>query len=258
MNLSPRINIRQAFTLIELLVVIAIIGMLAALLLPAFANARRKAQQTSCAGNLKQLIAAWAMYDDDNHGRIPSCKPFLTPGVSNTNAWVLGVSSPYNQPNPYGEVDVGVLDATNLNAISRGTLYPYCGAYRAYRCPDDSRVENGTAFVRSYSMNNWMNGVPFADWDPTSVDQLHRLFRSETSIASPANLYVFIDEDTSTINDGMFVLLMNPALGFEDLPSRRHKTAYPISFADGHVEVFRFINDTEDLGKLRAVATITE
>lgn len=56
---------RKGFTLIELLVVVAIIAILAAILVPVFARAREKANQTNCASNLKQIILAALMYTQD-------------------------------------------------------------------------------------------------------------------------------------------------------------------------------------------------
>ena len=258
MGVGPDKKMRpRAFTLIELLVIIAIIAILAALLLPVLSSAKANAQKTYCLSNLKQLALAWTIYNGDNGGKIPSCVPFYVRGIGNSDAWVLGVSYPTNWPDPFGVVDAGVLDATNQNAISRGTLFPCSKAAAIYRCPVDSRAENGVSYVRSYSMNNWMNGVPYASWDKSAgLDASHRLFETESSMPTPSQFFVFIDEDQSTINDAMFVMIMNPREGFEDLPAHRHKTGYPLSFADGHAEIFRFINDNEDLVKLRSVTTV--
>ncbi|MCX6915600.1 MAG: prepilin-type N-terminal cleavage/methylation domain-containing protein [Verrucomicrobia bacterium] len=66
-GLQPQ-PLERAFTLIELLVAIGIIATLGAMMLPALAKAKEKAQHASCINNQKQLMMAHLMYVEDNNG----------------------------------------------------------------------------------------------------------------------------------------------------------------------------------------------
>jgi prepilin-type N-terminal cleavage/methylation domain-containing protein len=72
MSMKNSISARRGFTLIELLVVIAIIAILAALLLPALAKAKAKAQRSACVNNQKQIGLSFTMWAGEHNDKYPS------------------------------------------------------------------------------------------------------------------------------------------------------------------------------------------
>ena len=207
-------GVRQGFTLIELLVVIAIIAILAAMLLPALAKAKLKAQGIQCMNNSKQFALAWILYADDfGNNLVPN--PGSAP--TNTPAWL------------WGNMQV-TSDRTNLDLIRNGLLFPYTKNVALYKCPGNPTTES-----RGISMNNFMNG---------SLPGLGTMFTKYTNIPKPSDLYVTIDEDSGSINDGMFLVesvpLNSNPINLHDWPATYHGKSAGMSFVDGHAQIHKW------------------
>jgi prepilin-type N-terminal cleavage/methylation domain-containing protein/prepilin-type processing-associated H-X9-DG protein len=84
-------NRRRAFTLIELLVVIGIIGLLAAMLMPSLAQAKRKANSIKCLNNVRQLSLAATIYATDHDDELPRRQRL-------TNAWPVTLQPYFKDP----------------------------------------------------------------------------------------------------------------------------------------------------------------
>ena len=225
---------QRGFTLIELLVVVAIIAILAALLLPALNRAKVKAQSIGCLSNYRQLQFCWHMYLQDSNEALPPNE--TGPGgarancTSTTNSWVQG--------NAWTDTDT--------SSLQRSLLFAYNTSVRIYRCPADRSTVLDLGAIprtRSVSMNRFMNYLTGAENAGTCWQRY-----SQIRDPAPSRAFVFIDEHENSIDNGIFYVSKRTspepaswAWHWSDFPSLRHAGGCGFSFADGHSEIWKFV-----------------
>jgi prepilin-type N-terminal cleavage/methylation domain-containing protein/prepilin-type processing-associated H-X9-DG protein len=249
----------RGFTLIELLVVIAIIAILAAMLLPALARAKARAQQAACLNNEKQWGLASSMYVDDN---------------SQTYPWPrYQVTSTQQQDNPsWGDVvmfsQLGQGNDVWFNAlpgyVSGRPMYKWAAnptnfvnAQSIFTCP--TAVAQGINQLDAPSTHGYMQPYqrPLFDFGMNSKSLANESSSAilKTSLVAHPSAFVLFSEVRDRSNDTPFsgtaanqVDLATPHC-YTTRFSARHSNGSNIVFSDGHVNFYKYAYVVNSVGK---------
>lgn len=234
---------RKAFTLIELLVVIAIIAILAALLLPVLSAAKKKAAQSTCINNQRQLGLGMQMYVGDNRDIFPG----IASGLYGYHPedwiyWRTNTIYPQFEQSPI---------LTSIPGLQKPSL----------RCPLDitdadrlaANFPNGP-YLFSYSFNGYgldSNGknLGMSSVVDTSTGVTNKYLFSEGSVRNPSSKIMLAEEPGTIqswdnpnagsggeepISDGRWIPSPLSGRGGDPL-TIRHGGKADVAFADGHV-----------------------
>lgn len=240
---------RKGFTLIELLVVISIIAILAAILFPVFANARKKAQEANCESNLKQIGTAIKMYLPDwdetyPTNRLISGNP-LIPGP-------LSPQVPITPPSTVAPGQAGYIAPDTYGVDWVEALYKYIeqvsqsnDSTSVWRCqvasnklfPGGTAATCYTTYVFNYNLVENASSLVKGGSRLMMVREMDRLCPAllRPSTYSTGNSGVAPQDPFLTDSDATKSLLQRSGNGTNAL---MHGNGSVMLFADGHVNEF--------------------
>ncbi len=219
---------RTGFSLIELLVVIAIIAILAGLILAAVTRSRASGQKTECISNQKQLVTTWAQYPVDRNDELVANWHWRVRGKRYV-PWVTGVG----HPNTSAMTDISFLMDEQFAAFA-----PYLKKPEIYKCPSNREKVEGTEAIRSYAMNQYMGC-----YSDRAFDTNYARFTTAADIPEPTQYFVFADINQKFVCFPFMILDMQKD-EWHHPPATAHNYGGTLSFADGHVEYKRWLEDT--------------
>jgi prepilin-type N-terminal cleavage/methylation domain-containing protein len=175
----------NGFTLIELLVVIAIIAILAAMLLPALARAKSRAQEVQCLNNVKQITMAGIMYVSDTGGFIAYSDPTLP------NTLWMGTLI-----NNYAKVDAVRLCPATKEPFPLPTANTAGNCETAWAWWDSGSgppAHRAKTYTGSYAINGWLYNLSSSDKDYGRGTADY--FRKDSRVQNSSQTPMFMDSE---------------------------------------------------------------
>lgn len=233
---------RKAFTLIELLVVISIIALLMAILMPALSRARDQAKKITCSANLRSLGQAALSYVSDYKDKVPySSTTWQVNHAGRYYAGWVGTTGDLATSEPYlMEYQIeGLPNSPYPTGLKSSQLWPYLQTTKCWRCACDQDKDQ----IRSYCMSGqYVSDKYYESMGTVYYDQggtpKAKVYKRLSEQKSPSKRFFFVDCLGRNV-DGYFALWYSTPMWW-NIPNFKHSGGTTNSFADGHVESYKF------------------
>lgn len=197
---------QSCFTIVELLTVTSVLLVLTSLLQPIYKHSMMHSLKVNCSHNLKQLIAGWNYYADDNDMQVPSS---------------------FDNKDKVASSWIDDREGNGGTGVQGGVLFPYLNDKRVYQCPEDEKHESSYQMsgTFNYQFPDFVTYGQGANW--TSLNDLLK----------PSETMLFLEENSWRIeaNDAWLMNVKEKYWWHDDVASW-HYAGMHMAFPDGHTQ----------------------